>query len=905
MVEGDAATPDYPREWEADVVLRDGTLAHVRPITPEDTERIHAFHAGQSDESIYLRFFAPIARLSDADVHRFTHVDHRDRVAIVALVRDDIIGIGRFDRTPDTDDAAVAFNVSDAYHGRGVGSVLLEHLAVIAQELGVQRFTADVMPQNRTMMNVFLAAGYELGHSFTEGVIAVEFAIEPTARSRAVQLAREHRAEAQSMTGVLTPRSVAVVGASRRPDAVGSLVLDNILDGGFTGQVHVVNSEAASVRGLPAHPRITDIPGGVDLVVIAVPAEAVLDVVDDAGASGARAVVVLSSGFAESGRVGEALQDELLRRARGHGMRVIGPASLGLVNTAPEVRLAATMARHVPAPGELGVFSQSGGIGVGLLAEVAERGLGVSVFVSAGNRVDVSGNDVMQFFLDDDATAGVGLYLESVGNARKFSRIARTLALRKPVIAVKTGTTGTVPPGHRARATTAPPEAFDVLLDRAGVIRAQNAEELLDIAELIVHQPLPAGPRLAVVGTSHGLSAVAADHAARSGLQVTRGPVTLPIACTAEQIAQAVDDALADPGVDAVLVCITPPVSTSDEQVARAIAHVAWNHDKPCITAFPGMRDLRSVLRRAARPRPDGTGREELPVYDTPERGVAALAAVTRYAKWLASDHGEDTPLAGVDRAAARRLVDRVLAGHTQGRTLTLDESITLLATYGIEVRPAFPVHTPEEAVDAARRLDGPVVVRSLAEAAHGRPDAAHTGLTHPDAVADAVTDLTGRFARRAAAERDDDDTEATDDEGAHLVVQAAPPVGIDTLIRSVEDPLFGPVVSFGLAGPASTLLGDLAHGIPPLTDVEAAALVTGMAAAPLLTGTAGRPGVDRAALAELLRRVAHLADDVPEIAQLTLEPVTAHPGGVVVLGASVRLAPANLRTDPGRRALA
>ncbi|HEU4999757.1 MAG TPA: GNAT family N-acetyltransferase, partial [Lapillicoccus sp.] len=463
-----------PHQWEADVVLRDGSVGHVRPITPDDADRLRAFHAGQSEESIYLRFFAPIRELSDRDVHRFTHVDNVDRVALVVTVRGAIIGVGRFDRF-DGRRAEVAFNISDHYQGKGIGSVLLEHLAAIGQELGIEQFTAEVLPQNRRMLNVFKEAGYAVHHHFEDGVVAVSFDIRPTEQSTAVRLAREHRAEGVSMHALLHPTSIAVIGAGRRPASIGHRFLANILGGGYAGAVYAVNNEALEVQGLPAYATVADIPGPVDLAVVAVPAESVLGVVDECAAKGVRNLLVASAGFAESGEEGTERQEELRRRARENGLRVVGPNSFGLINTDPEVRLNASLAPRMPRAGGLGLFAQSGALGIAVLASADRRGLGVSDFASAGNRVDVSGNDLMQYWIDDDNTAAVGLYLESIGNPRKFSRIARALAQRKPVIAVSSGVSAYgAPPGHRVRHTTMPAGAFGAMLRQAGVIRVEN-----------------------------------------------------------------------------------------------------------------------------------------------------------------------------------------------------------------------------------------------------------------------------------------------------------------------------------------------------------------------------------------------------------------------------------------------
>src|SRR4051812_43656908 len=431
--------PDYPMHWEADVVLRDGATAHLRPIVPGDAESLARFHDAQSAESIYLRFFAPMPHLSPRDLHRFTHVDNRDRVAFVATLGDAIVGVARYDRL-DATSAEVAFNVSDAHQGRGLSSVLLEHLAAAARENGVRQFVAEVLPRNRKMLTVFREAGYEVASRFDDGVISVHFDLDPTERSLAVMEAREHRAESRSMERLLNPRSVAVIGASRRPGTVGHRLLSDLVAGGFTGRLHVVHPEADAVLGVPAVRRLDQLTEPVDLAVVAIAADQVLEIVRDCAAIGVRGLVVVSSGFAETGPQGLARQRELVRVARANGMRVVGPNSWGLINADATVRLNVSLVPQLPIEGRLGLFSQSGGLSVAVLDAVGRRGLGLSTFLSAGNRADVSGNDCLQYWEEDPHTDAVGLYLESFGNPRKFSRIARRLARAKPVIVLKSGT---------------------------------------------------------------------------------------------------------------------------------------------------------------------------------------------------------------------------------------------------------------------------------------------------------------------------------------------------------------------------------------------------------------------------------------------------------------------------------
>jgi acyl-CoA synthetase (NDP forming)/RimJ/RimL family protein N-acetyltransferase len=887
MSEATALPAGYPARWEADVVLRDGSVAHLRPITPADEDAVHRFHGRQSDESIYMRFFAPLRQLSDRDVKRFTNVDYRNRVALVATVRGEIIGIGRYDRiTPTT--AEVAFNISDSYQGRGIGSVLLEHLAVIAWEAGVQEFTAEVLPQNRKMMSVFGDAGYEVSRRFEDGVVSLRFEIQPTERSEAVRLSREHRAESVSMHSVLFPSSIAVVGASRRTDSIGHHILSNIVSARFHGAVHAVNREAMEVLGLPAHSRVSDIPDAVDLAVVAVPAEEVLDVVADCAEAGVKTLLVLSAGFAEAGPEGEDLQVQLLAAARQSGMRVLGPNSFGVINNHPDVRLNASLAPQLPPHGRLGLFAQSGALGIAVLASAARRGLGISVFASAGNRVDVSGNDFMQYWIDDDDTDAVGLYLESMGNPRKFSRIARRLASTKPVIVVKSGVSSYgVPPGHRARPTRVRPEAFDAMLRQAGVIRVENVHQMFDVAQLVAHQPLPGGNRVAIVGNSDALGALTAEACVSWGLQVAHGPVSLPSDARGERYAEALADAFADPEVDSVLTCFIPPLVTLDEDVATAVRTAAMENEKPCLATFLGMR---GVVERLSGTAEDGR-HVVVPAYSMPEDAVRALVAATRYAEWRARDRGVPVRPVGIDREAAEQLVERVLKDSPEGRRLTLQEVTELLGAYGVEVWGSVPVHTVEEAVAAAESIGYPVVIKSVAPLLRHQPGLSgiRIDLRSEGQLREAFQSLTERLAPLSANT---------------FVVQRMASPGVSCVVRSDEDPLFGPVVSFSIAGPPTELLGDIGHRIPPLTDVDVSDLISSVKASPMLHGHRGAAPVHRAALADLIARVSVLADNLPEVGSLVLNPVNAHPGGVDVLGADVTLSPTPRRKDLARRTL-
>ncbi|PPK98385.1 acyl-CoA synthetase (NDP forming) [Kineococcus xinjiangensis] len=883
------------------MVLRDGGTAHVRPITPADADAVARFHERQSDESRYLRFFAPMPRLSARDLQRFTVVDHDERVALVATVGDDIVGIARYDAAPRRQgrpvEAEVAFNISDAHQGRGLGSVLLEHLAAAARERGVGRFTADVLPQNGKMINVFREAGYEVRQGYSDGVLEVSFAIDPTERSVDVMRAREQRAEARSMASLLAPASVVVVGASRNPGTVGHRLLADIVSGGFRGSVHAVNADALpderELLGVPLARSLRDVPAPVDLAVIAVPPSCAVATVAECAALGVRGLVVVSSGFAETGPHGLVLQRELVRAAHANGMRVVGPNSFGLINTDPEVRLNASLNTELPAAGRFGLFSQSGALGVAVLSSAARRGLGVSTFVSAGNRADVSGNDCMHFWAEDERTTAVGLYLESVGNPRKFSRVARSLSRRKPVVVVKSGMSSFgVPPGHAVRPSRVPFAAFDAMLRQAGVIRVENVHQLFDVAQVVVDQPLPTGDRVAVVGNSDALATLAADAAVSWGLRVVHGPTSVHPEAGVEEVVRALEDAMADPEVDAVVASYVPPTATVDTAVAAAVAEAALRGGKTCVTCFLGTRTVRSTetLPGPTAAQSDGRVHRVVPSYPTPEDAVRALASAVRYAEWRRRDPGRVVAPEGVDLPAARELVKRLLAAVPDDGELDRDSVAALLATAGLHLWPREEVSTREQAVAAALRFGWPVALKTAGGELSERQDLRGVRLGLGSAAA-----LSAAF---------DEMREALGPDATRLVVQPMAPLGVPCQVRSMEDPLFGPVVSFGLEGDPLDLLDDIAYRIPPLTDVDVSELVRCVKASPRLLGHRGAPVLDVPALEDVIARVAVLADALPEIADLKLGPVLVAERGASVLDAAVRVATPPGRADADRRVL-
>ncbi|MFH8752503.1 GNAT family N-acetyltransferase [Streptomyces rimosus] len=933
----------YPAHWEADVVLRDGGTARIRPIAPDDAERLVSFYEQVSDESKYYRFFAPYPRLSDRDVHRFTHHDYVDRVGLAATVGGEFIATVRYDRIdergrpakePGADQAEVAFLVQDAHQGRGVASALLEHIAAVARERGIRRFAAEVLPANTKMIKVFTDAGYTQQRTFEDGVVRLEFDLEPTEQSMAVMRGREQRAEARSVQRLLAPGSVAVVGTGRAPGGVGRSVLRNLRDSGFTGRVYAVNhafpegGTRLDPEGVPGHRSVAEIPEPVDLAVLAVPAAQVPGVVRDCGEHGVRGLVILSSGYAESGPEGRERQRALLRQARSYGMRLIGPNAFGLINTAPEVRLNASLAPQMPGAGRIGLFTQSGAIGIALLSGLHRRGpgdgsiAGISTFLSAGNRADLSGNDLLQYWYDDPATDVAILYLESIGDPRKFMRLARRTSAVKPVVVAKGARhTGTAPLGHTVPTVRIPDSTVSALMRQAGVIRVDTVTEMADAGLLLASQPLPGGPRVAILGNSEALALLTYDACLTEGLRPLR-PHVLDAAATPADFCTALSAALANGLCDAVVVTAIPwvgeegvasPGEGADLAAALREATSSAVPAKPVTVVHLAMDALADALAApppAAAPAapaeapqppsgtPDGPPPAPLiPVYPAAERAVRSLAQAVRYAKWRrdSADPGRVPEYEDIEETAAGEDIDRLLdelaqhADITRSVPLPADDAHALLARYGIHVRPAHPAPDPDTAVRAAARLGYPVALKTTAPHLRHRPDLGGVRL-----------DLPGEAELRRAY------AELTDFLGkpAELrpVVQPMVPRGVDTVIRAAIDPAAGAVLSFGLAGAPSQLLGDTAHRLIPATDRDVAEQIRSIRTAPLLFGWRGSQPVDTAALEDLLLRVSRLVDDHPEVVGVDLEPVVVAPHGLAVLDATVRLARPPATTDLGPR---
>ncbi|GGZ60306.1 bifunctional GNAT family N-acetyltransferase/acetate--CoA ligase family protein [Streptomyces subrutilus] len=937
--------PSYPAHWEADVVLRDGGTARIRPITTEDAGRLVSFYEQVSDESKYYRFFAPYPRLSDRDVHRFTHHDYVDRVGLAATTGGEFIGTVRYDRigsdgrsaTGPSDEAEVAFLVQDAHQGRGVASALLEHIGAVARERGIRRFAAEVLPANNKMIKVFTDAGYQQKRSFEDGSVHLTLDLEPTAESLAVQRAREQRAEARSLQRLLAPGSVAVIGVSRSGGGVGAAALRNLRDSGFHGHLYAVNEEAATdlLDGVRAYRSVEAIGAPVDLAVVAVPADRVPQAVAACGAHGVQGLVVLSAGYGESGPAGLARQRELVRQVRSYGMRLIGPNAFGMINTAPEVGLNASLApAPMPARGRIGLFTQSGAIGIALLSALLRRGEGLSSFVSAGNRADVSGNDILQYWYEDEATDVGLLYLETLGNPGKFTRLARRTAAVKPVVVAKGGRH--TPAGHVVPGTRLPEATVSALLRQAGVIRVDTVTELVDVGLLLASQPLPAGPRIAILGNSESLGVLTYDACLAQGLRPLP-PRDLTTAAAPDDFRGALAAALASDDCDAVIVTAIPwvgehaPADALADALRDAVAAVPG---KPVAVVHVELGELvealsaaRASLPRpvpppppaapgaagrpgtpagpaasdpAAAPGPAATGARppaatRIPAYPAGERAVKAVAEAVRYGQWrrALADSGQVPAYEDIDEAGAAAQLAALLADVDGGAVLTLDERAgrELLGRYGIRVLPTLPAPSPDAAARAAAVLGYPVALKTTAPHLRHRADlgGVRLDLTGEAELRRSYAELTGALGKPAELQP---------------VVQSMVPRGVDTLVRSVIDPAAGAVLSFGLAGVPSELLGDTAHRLVPATDRDVAALIRSIRAAPLLFGWRGSDPVDTAALEELLLRLSRLVDDHPEVVGVSLEPVVVAAEGLSVLSAAVRVAHPPARGDRGPRTL-
>ena len=861
---------------ERDVVLRDGTTMRLRPPTREDQARLIAFLEHLSDESRYLRFHGyakPGPRLVDP----MLDPDWLERGSLVGTIADAsgerIVALGSYVRLRDPARAEVAFAVADELQGKGVGTRLLEQLAVEAGKVGVGCFLAEVLPDNRAMLRVLESAGFGVEREYASGVAEVTLAIDPTAGYLEQVDRRHHLAVTASLAPFFSPRGVAVIGASPRRGSIGGELFRNIVAGDFAGAAHPVNPHAEPVSGVRAYASVEEVPGPVDLAVIALPAERVIEAAEAALRAGIRALCVISAGFAETGAEGAERQDALLALVRSHGGRLIGPNCLGIAATAP--RLNATFGPAGIPPGNIGFSSQSGALGLAFLAEATARGLGLSAFVSIGNKADVSSNDLLEHFEEDPDTELVLLYLESFGNPRRFGRLARRVARRKPILAMKSGRSraGIRAAGSHTAALAGSEEAVDALFHQAGVIRAETLGQLLDVASLLATQPLPGGRSVAVVTNAGGLGILCADACEAAGLELpelgedTRdalarvlpaeasfsNPVDLLGSATPATYEAALPLVLCDRHVDAAIVLFVPPVVAGAEEVAAAIRSAVDGVEeltKPVLAVVMGGG---AALREGERP---------IATFAYPESAAAALGRAAARADWLRHPAGTVPELERVDSVRARELV----AGRDDA-WLTPPEVRALLEAYGLPLVAERYVATEAEALAAADELGFPLVAKTTAPGLHK---------TERGGVA---LDLRDADELRAALAR----------VSLPAVLQPMVRGGAELLAGVVQDPVFGPLVAFGPGGVLAEIIGDAQVRIAPLTDADAEELVLGGKAGRLVRGFRTEPS-DAAALVDVVHRLSRLAEELPEVAELDLNPVIGRPEGCVVVDARVRV---------------
>lgn len=892
-------------EYAAEGILTDGSSILIRAIRADDREGLLDHFHRLSEQSAYFRFFGPKRSLSEAELNRFTRLDYVRNFGLVAMLRDSsgverIIGVARYMAQGEEQgvpaSAEVAFAVDDRYQGRGIGTLLLEHLVRIARANGIEHLSASVMVANRAMLEVFARSGFALAQRSDSGIARVSLSTAETERGLTASLYRERLAAAQSMARLLKPRSVAIVGASRDASKVGGAILANMLQAGFAGAIYPVNPKAAEVQGRAAYASVSAIGAPVEVAIICVPAAQVEAAMRECAAAGVHAVVVISSGFSEvAGSAGREIQQRLLQLARTSGMRLVGPNCMGIINTDPAVRLNATFTPIAPAAGNIGMLSQSGALGIALLDQARRRGFGLSSFVSMGNAGDVSSTDLLAYWSDDPRTAVILLYLESFGSPHKFARLAAATAARKPIVAVKAGRSRA---GQRAALShSASLASLDVALEalfqQCGVVRCDTLEQFCDVAALFSTQPLPAGARVGVVTNAGGPAILLADACEANGLSLPElapptiaklkarlpaaaafgNPVDMTAAATPEDYQQTIAEVAADPAVDSVVTIYIPPLISDPPGIARGIAagSAAVPAAKPVLAVFLSSAPVPSEIHQG--------GRGKLPCYGFPENAALALAATHRYARWRARPGGR-TLVAFDDptKRALREAMEAMVGASQEPRWLRPEEAQSLLRTAGVTLAPWRRTSVENAPADAAE-LGFPLVAKIIS------PDVVHKsdvggvvmGLESVGAVATAVAQMQARMKQ-------------LDKRLDGILLQREIPEGIEALVGATDDPTFGKLLVCGLGGVAVEIIRDVAFRVLPITDVDADEMLGALRSRRLLDGFRGAPAGDREALKILLGRVAALVEELPEIVELDLNPVKVLPPGQGVVAIDVRI---------------
>jgi acyl-CoA synthetase (NDP forming)/GNAT superfamily N-acetyltransferase len=877
-------------------LLADGATVLIRPATGADLDAVLQMHRAMSPENIYFRFFSLSRAAAEGEARRVCRDAAPDHLSLLAWLAGELVGVASYEVAGSPDTAEVAFAVADQAHRRGVATLLLEHLVSAARRQGVLVFTAEVLADNAAMLKVFAGAGLRVRRAQADGVTELVFDVpgdtaDPGWESYLNAVAeREGRADVASLRHVFAPASVAVVGASRRPGSVGRSILRNIVSGGFAGPVYAVNAHARELEGVRCVPSVAGLPGSVDLAVVSVPAAAVLRVAEECGGSGVRALVVVTSGLDLQGR------EALLECCRRHGMRLVGPNCLGVA--VPARSLNATFAARHPLPGGAGVAVQSGGVGSALLEQLSRLGIGVSSFASLGDKADVSGNDLLRWWEQDPATKLAILYLESFGNPRKFGRSARRIGAAMPVLIVDAGRSEAgqrAAASHTAAAAT-PVVTREALFEQAGIIAARDIGELIDAVALLASQPVPAGGRVAVVSNAGGAGVLAADACCDAGLQTAllggqvqdtlrrllppgaavAGPVDTTAAVSPAVFRRCLEEVAADDAVDAVL-ALTVPTALADLVPAARSAGIS----KPLVLCVLNQAEAVRLL--------PGAPGSRVPAYAYPGSAARALSHAAGYAARRARAPGQFPVLADLQPDHAHDLIGRFLWRSPDGGWLTPALTGALLACYGITQVSTQLVDTEAAALSAAALLGGPVVLKADVPGLVHKSEAGavQLDLHGPDEVRAGYRALAERFGPRMSA----------------AMIQPMITGGAEVIIGVVQEPVFGPLVVFGFGGVATDVLGDRSARLSPLTDADADALIRSVRVAPLLLGHRGTPAADLIALRDILLRVSRLADDLPQVAELDLNPVIARADGAYVVDARAQIAPAQ-PADPYLRRL-
>jgi acetyl coenzyme A synthetase (ADP forming)-like protein len=881
----------YPSEDETDVVIRDGSTVHVRPIRADDGPAIRVFLEAVSADSIAFRFFG--TPNLDWVVSWSLDVDYADRFALIAESGTParIVAHAAFIRI-DNERAEVAFLVVDAWQGRGISTIMLAHLAAIAERRGIVRFTAQVLPVNHRMIEVFRQSGFPIDTRSTRDAIEVELPTSISSEAIARFEERERTAAVAAVRRFLAPKSVAVVGASRRRGTIGGEILANLVAGGFTGPIYPVNDRADVVQSLPAYRTLDDIPGALELAVVVVPAELVVGVARECAAIGVRALLVISAGFAETGGDGQRRQQELLAVCRRAGMRLIGPNCLGVLNTAREVGLNATFAPRQAPAGRVGFLSQSGGVGIAIIEAAKRLGLGLSSFVSVGNKADLSSNDLLEYWEQDSGTDLALLYLESFGNPRKFARVARRFARRKPILAVKSGRSAAgakATSSHTGALLAASDVTVDALFHQAGVIRTETLHELFDVAALLTKQPIPGGDRIAIVTNGGGPGIICADACQANGVLLPElppviqdelarflpaaaslgNPVDMIASASPEDYRRTLRTLVESDAYDAILVIFVPALATLAVDVAAAITDVA---------ATSGSCTIAAVFMTGDGPPAElSSDQVQVPGYEFPEDAARAVALAARHGRWRARPEGSFAIPAGCRSDEAAAIISEALAG---GASWLEPARVTaLLGCYGLPLVTTRIVADVERAVEAATELGGPVALKAVAPGLIHKTDAGavRLQLDGPDAVRGAALEIEAAVA----------DAGMTLD---GLIVQPMARSGVELIVGVVHDHSFGPVLACGAGGTSAELIKDVAVAITPVSDLDAREMIRSLKTFPLLDGYRGAVRCDLAAIEDVLLRVGALVEAHPEIAELDCNPLIAGPQGALIVDARVRV---------------